>query len=586
MIKEFHVSKNLLNPDSKTTNQTGDERWGGEFAAGTYYVLNNTSGNIFWRDGVSSSGSSPIASGAGTVVTVQNALVVWHSSRDVKIMVADSSVAVPFEPYGDTWNTKSYAKSITGAQTYTKFPIVLRTTEQSIPIWSMDGNTETSGNPSLSNPVDVQGVGERTANLLPPPTAAASGEINGITYNVSADGVCTFSGTASASVNITVDLSEQFVIPYSTPAGGQGTVAFNNTKALNAVVMFYNGNTQVDAWQLNVVNRTHTSYSGMSGKTINKYIIQFASGVNADGLSVAVAFSDNGVPVSPFEPCGQYKISIVSNQTELTPVYLTEQLREIGDTADNIVSSGTANRLTYKYEFKGTELWSLGTNQMFISQNNLQDIPAPLAASALICSHFPNDNTGIINGNAWFFQVYGYSAVASDVATWQQYLAQQYTNGTPVTVWYILATPTTETVTVPTIPTTSGLNTIDVDTSVKPSKMSLTYDGYKICKPKRKSENIYDKHNVVTLTIGDRYGIYCSKGTYSIYNDTDNTLYWFVNGGTGRFSACEPHSTAILEMTGSYSNYGFYMPYNDTSLGDVTIVQGSTVLDHYIPYWE
>ena len=60
----------------------------------------------------------------------------------------------------------------------------------------------------------------------------------------------------------------------------------------------------------------------------------------------------------------------------------------------------------------------------------------------------------------------------------REYLAAQYAAGTPVTVYYVLATPTTETVTAPTIPTTGGTATIDVDTTVKPSEISLTYHGW------------------------------------------------------------------------------------------------------------
>lgn len=40
-----------------------------------------------------------------------------------------------------------------------------------------------------------------------------------------------------------------------------------------------------------------------------------------------------------------------------------------------------------------------------------------------------------------------------------------------------LATPTTEIITAPTIPTVSGSNTLDVDTIIKPSKVSIKYKG-------------------------------------------------------------------------------------------------------------
>ena len=101
-----------------------------------------------------------------------------------------------------------------------------------------------------------------------------------------------------------------------------------------------------------------------------------------------------------------------------------------------------------------------------------------------------------------------------------------------------------------------------------------------------RTENIYDKYNVIQVSnLGTRYGSYVDKGVYSIYNDTDNDVYWGGNDFQSRYLACSPHSTATVDMTSySYSDYGFLMPYNDASLGDVTIVQGETAPDHYIPY--
>ena len=77
----------------------------------------------------------------------------------------------------------------------------------------------------------------------------------------------------------------------------------------------------------------------------------------------------------------------------------------------------------------------------------------------------------------------------------KQFLAAQYSAGTPVTVWYVLATPTTSIVNEPlakigsyadvlnsadaavTIPTARGSNTLTVDTELQPSSMTITYCG-------------------------------------------------------------------------------------------------------------
>lgn len=95
------------------------------------------------------------------------------------------------------------------------------------------------------------------------------------------------------------------------------------------------------------------------------------------------------------------------------------------------------------------------------------------------------------NCNLWFNQFDGDTTVTE----FKAYLAQQYANGTPVTLWYVLATPETSTVNESlmkigdyadsvsysqsgvTIPTASGNNTLDVQTTPKPSNVSITYKG-------------------------------------------------------------------------------------------------------------
>lgn len=57
----------------------------------------------------------------------------------------------------------------------------------------------------------------------------------------------------------------------------------------------------------------------------------------------------------------------------------------------------------------------------------------------------------------------------------KSYLAAQYAAGTPVTVYYVLAEPETETVELPEIPTLDGTTVIDVDTEIKPSNLKITY---------------------------------------------------------------------------------------------------------------
>lgn len=81
----------------------------------------------------------------------------------------------------------------------------------------------------------------------------------------------------------------------------------------------------------------------------------------------------------------------------------------------------------------------------------------------------------------------------NNVTNFKQWLASQYAAGTPVTIWYVLETPTTGIVNEPlakigdyadelhsedagvTIPTVRGSNTLTVDTNLQPSSMTITY---------------------------------------------------------------------------------------------------------------
>lgn len=100
-----------------------------------------------------------------------------------------------------------------------------------------------------------------------------------------------------------------------------------------------------------------------------------------------------------------------------------------------------------------------------------------------------------------------------------------------------------------------------------------------------RTRNLYNDTATVTIReLGVRYGMQFPSGTYSIRNDSENTVYLYTNDGRTRLEVCAPHS----ENTVTFINYdipcGFFMPYNSASLGGVTIVYESTPPDHYEPY--
>ena len=182
---------------------------------------------------------------------------------------------------------------------------------------------------------------------------------------------------------------------------------------------------------------------------------------------------------------GQYKIPISSANTT-TPVYLgeVETTRKI----KKLVLTGEENFNTDTYLRFSIFIGDIKTSTSRTGHS--------------YCSHYeclyhaePYDN----DWNNVYYQsggtLYLHDRRFDTVTAFKSYLAQQYATGTPVTVWYVLAEPTTGIVNEPlmkignyadtlsksqagvSIPTNNGSTTVDVDTTVKPSEVYIKYMG-------------------------------------------------------------------------------------------------------------
>ena len=154
----------------------------------------------------------------------------------------------------------------------------------------------------------------------------------------------------------------------------------------------------------------------------------------------------------------------------------------------------------------------------------------------------------------------------STVADFKSYLAAQYAAGTPVCVWYVLATPETAVVNEPirkigdyadtvsgvSIPTVTGADSFDVLTTLKPSEVSLAYTGWHDASVKEKSENLYNIN---------------AKDVNNGYIDNANLTQ---DGTTETWSLCEvteyielvPNVSYRLSNIGSYNSIA-YCIYDD-----------------------
>lgn len=130
------------------------------------------------------------------------------------------------------------------------------------------------------------------------------------------------------------------------------------------------------------------------------------------------------------------------------------------------LSTGAIIRAIKKLVLTGEENWRYSTSsQVHWIENVPNDYNNTLISRiTTVCTHYRciQNNTGfsgMVNGDLRFYakeespvahELYIKDETYTSAAEFKSYLAQQYANDTPVTIWYVLATLITEQITVPT----------------------------------------------------------------------------------------------------------------------------------------
>lgn len=409
----------------------------------------------------------------------------FASAADLNMMLNTDTSAEPYEPYGWVHSLRK----LTTATEAVENPLYSDGT--AITAYTIKGNTVQDGTPSPSNPVTIQGVGERTENLL----------------NVSMQNIVFYNDYPSSSYNnftinnnvVTLEANKAafFAIPAKVE---ENTTYYVRAKSLSGSgfsyrVRYYSDlpNNRSDNFISSAVNTTivGTYTNSITTPQDCKYILTElyhdpSQGEQTVGELMVSSSSD-------FEPYG-FKIPI-SLGGVTTNIYLNEPLYKMGDTADTINADGTVTRRIGKVVLDGTEnqwviyeypvnppvypyaLYQIYSNNA-LSLGGVQYIScySEIAPYGFTSQTRQTGDLGVYlvtNGNEVAFQLEAAKSSFPNVEAWTTYLSQK-----PVTVYYIKATPTTETVTAPTIPTTKGANTITVDTTVQPSEFTATWTGW------------------------------------------------------------------------------------------------------------
>ena len=176
---------------------------------------------------------------------------------------------------------------------------------------------------------------------------------------------------------------------------------------------------------------------------------------------------------------------------ETKNVYIEEPLHKIGDYAD-ILSYSEHNvvRKIKKLVLTGEEYWittKVGSNTFFqtVLSNGLAEYRAILSniyvgSNAGGALRPDNSIRQIVYNNISMVSI-RHSAYTT-VEDYKYYLATQYANGTPVTVWYVLANEETEQIKAPDI-LADKYTSITVDTEVQPSQADFSTKGKHVPQP-------------------------------------------------------------------------------------------------------
>ena len=267
-----------------------------------------------------------------------------------------------------------------------------------------------------------------------------------------------------------------------------GTGAFSNvyTKAeIDSMLLSYYTKAEADelfVWKtITIEGESPLDFIGDGTPLIAWTVVGNEVQTGTPTPTVPITPEEFGDLVESGEHAGEYAIPItLAGQTQ--NIYLTEPLRKIGDYADTVEQDGTVTRRVKKLVLDGTENWALwSSGEPDVERYYYKWGKSTPSDYGLICTHFPFRTTDgnfehVRLGGSYRddFVIYISKTIAQTVADFKTYLAAQYAAGTPVTIWYVLNYPTTETATVPTLTPTKGSNTLTVDTSLPTSGISIT----------------------------------------------------------------------------------------------------------------
>lgn len=186
-----------------------------------------------------------------------------------------------------------------------------------------------------------------------------------------------------------------------------------------------------------------------------------------------------------------------------TNIYLNEPLRKIGDYVDYIdfENKKVVRKIKEKILTNSDKLSAIGRGIVFTESVDIVKPSSTTTLPTILCSHYsktawaytmPDSATkeGVcINSSANLIGFYD-SVYANSLETFKTFL-----DNNELKLYYGLAISIEEDITLPNIPLNKGTNIIEVDTSILPSNMEVTY--YSKDKPTNEPDVLNETDNIV-----------------------------------------------------------------------------------------
>jgi hypothetical protein len=357
-----------------------------------------------------------------------------------------------------------------------------------ISTYTIKGNTTQSGTPSPSNPVAVNGVGERTENLL------FVDQSNAVNYSTSS----AYAYTINSDRTISISSGKAMYTGFKVKVSPNTTYTLHSLASTNGQMRIREYSGIITDWNTNFITQSVNKTIGNSNTT------SFTTTAETEWVLANWYIDGN------YTPCTLSELELLEGEytVQTLPTYEPygyEIPISSGQTVNNYLGSIQSTRQIQKLVLTGQENWHAGSTTAervtcYIDINAANAINPDVVG---ICSHIewksayaatdynrilPN-STGQILYISLAISVIGGNTM-TDFVNW---ITAQYANGTPVTVWYVLSTATTGVVNEPlmkigdyadtlsnatAIPTVEGANTITIDTTVQPSEFTATWTGW------------------------------------------------------------------------------------------------------------